>query len=184
MILVNLHSEIPNRSLDCPLGITRQWANAYSFRSDMSKQMNALVDKVDVVCMALVIKLLEFLYEVAKQFMAMLEIGQRYRPVLQDANTQDILTIIHPVLFCKYVPEKRRTKSDKVDLKLPSLVARVYLLCRVSGCATKARWNKLSCQSHSFSMSLPYITNQDAPSLELYIIRQIYLDCATSQSKQ
>jgi hypothetical protein len=53
----------------------------------MSKQMNTLSDKVDAVSVALIIKLLKFLYELAKQFMSTLEIGWGYCPLLQEVNT-------------------------------------------------------------------------------------------------
>jgi hypothetical protein len=75
MIMMNLCSKIPNSHFNCPLRVTQQWANAYSFKGNMSKQMNTLLNKVDAVSMALIIKLLKFLCELAKQFMSTFEIG-------------------------------------------------------------------------------------------------------------
>ena len=62
--------------------------------------MNTLSDKMNVVCTALIIQLLEFLCELAKQFMSLLKISGRYCPSLQEVNARDILTVVCPILFC------------------------------------------------------------------------------------
>jgi hypothetical protein len=49
--------------------------------------MNTLSDKVDAICTALIIQPLKFLCELAKQPVSALEIGRRYCPLLQKANT-------------------------------------------------------------------------------------------------
>jgi hypothetical protein len=66
LIIADFCTEIPNGSLDRPLRVTRQWANAYSLGGNMSQEVNTLSDEVDAVCTVLIIELLKFLCELAK----------------------------------------------------------------------------------------------------------------------
>ena len=59
-ILANFRSEIPNCGFNRPLRITRQWANANSFRGEMHEQMDTLSHEVNAVSAALTVELLEF----------------------------------------------------------------------------------------------------------------------------
>src|SRR5258708_31100143 len=65
-ILANFLSKVSNSRLDCPLGITRKWTKMNCFRSNMCKQMDALLDEMNAVGTMLIIQFLKFTCEVAE----------------------------------------------------------------------------------------------------------------------
>jgi hypothetical protein len=114
--------------------------------------------------------------------MSLLDIIWRDDPLLQDANTRNVFTVVNPVLFWENMSEQSRTEANKINLKFPSLIAKIYFLCRISRCMPKGGWDEWSRQCHSLSMRLPDIANQDAPAPMFYLIGWVNLDCATLET--
>src|SRR6266852_4371921 len=103
----------------------------------------------------LVVEFLEFFCKLAEQLVSPLEIVWINNPLLQDPNTRYIFTIVHPVFFGENVSKETRPKSEKINLKLPSFVARIDLLSRVPRRVTKGGGEVQSCQRNSLTMSRP-----------------------------
>lgn len=82
MILADFIPKIPDSCFNCPLSIASKWTSMDCLRCNVSKKVDALSNKVDVVLASLVVELLKFFHKPTKQSVSVLEICGRYNPLL------------------------------------------------------------------------------------------------------
>jgi hypothetical protein len=102
-VLANFFAKVSNGSFHGPLCITCKWTCVDSLRSNVSQEMDAVMNEMDARFHLLVVKLLKFLDKVFESCIPMLESLWSNFGTLKCLNTCNQLAVIFPIFLWKDV---------------------------------------------------------------------------------
>jgi hypothetical protein len=104
-VLTNFFAQIPNSSFHCPLCVTGKWTCADGFGGDMSEEMDAVANKMNPRCFALVVKRLETPDKILEGCVAVLKVLWSDNGTLEYLNPSNQFAVVFPVGLWKDVSQ-------------------------------------------------------------------------------
>jgi len=96
-VLTNFFAQIADSSFHCPLCITGKWTCTDSLRGNMGEEMDAVMNKMNPRCFALVVECFEILDKILEGCIATLKVLQSNEGTLEYLNPGNQFAVVFPV---------------------------------------------------------------------------------------